>query len=293
LIMKKALRHLICAFALLLAGMQLTAQAPARISIQGTLKNSDGASVADGTYAVKFRLYREEMGGTHLWEEEAAVEVVGGIYSHYLGSVVPLDGADFSGTLFLGVRIGNFEFIPRTEMTYAPYTFASNISQKVVCSGAVGDIKYSILNPSQFAAVNGDCWVPLDGRPMAGSDLLAQITGLNTLPDVGGAFLRAQEFPNSPDRDPGRTSGSQVGTVQTDELKSHNHNVTDPGHKHGSGGLGYAGGSLGGGTPIANGQLTQLAWNMSNATTGITIAAAGGAETRPVNMNFWVYIRIN
>jgi hypothetical protein len=293
--MKKVLRHLVCAFALLLAGMQLTAQAPARISIQGTLKNSDGASVADGTYAVKFRLYREEMGGTHLWEEEAAVEVVGGIYSHYLGSVVPLEGADFSGTLFLGVRIGNFEFIPRTEMTYAPYTFASNIAQKVVCSGAVGDIKYSILNPSQFAEVNGDCWVPLDGRPMAGSDLLAQITGLNTLPDVGGAFLRAQEFPNSPDRDPGRTSGSQVGTVQADEFKSHNHPITDPGHNHSYTDR-YRNTTISddandrgvGGTNLDSSSHTT-----GNRTTGITINNAGGAETRPVNMNFWVYIRIN
>jgi len=293
--MKKALRHLICAFALLLAGMQLTAQAPARISIQGTLKNSDGASVADGTYAVKFRLYREEMGGTHLWEEEAAVEVVGGIYSHYLGSVVPLDGADFSGTLFLGVRIGNFEFIPRTEMTYAPYTFASNIAQKVVCSGAVGDIKYSILNPSQFAEVNGDCWVPLDGRPMAGSDLLAQITGLNTLPDVGGAFLRAQEFPNSPNRDPGRTSGSQVGTVQADEFKSHNHPLTDPGHSHSytdrfrSTTVSDNANDRG----VASDGLTSGNYTTGNSNTGITIGTAGGAETRPVNMNFWVYIRIN
>jgi len=290
--MKKALRHLVCVFALLAAGMQLTAQAPARISIQGTLKNSDGASVADGTYAVKFRLYREEMGGTHLWEEEAAVEVVGGIYSHYLGSVVPLEGADFSGTLFLGVRIGNFEFIPRTEMTYAPYTFASNIAQKVVCSGAVGDIKYSILNPTQFAAVNGDCWVPLDGRPMAGGTLLAQITGLTTLPDVGGAFLRAQEFPNSPNRDPGRTSGSQVGVVQADDFKRHNHSINDPGHSH-SGGAFWPSGNWPAQNQGAGDEDYTRFTNTGSSTTGITINNNGGDETRPVNMNFWVYIRIN
>lgn len=293
--MRNALHYLACAFTLFLAVAQLTAQAPARISIQGTLKSSDGASVADGTYAVKFRLYREEMGGTHLWEEEAAVEVVGGIYSHYLGSVVPLEGADFSSTLFLGVRIGNFEFIPRTEMTYAPYTFASNVAQKVVCSGAVGDIKYSILNPTQFAAVNGDCWVPLDGRAMSDADLLKQITGFANLPDVGGTFLRAQEFSGSPDRDPGRTSGSEVGTLQADDFKSHRHTISDPGHSHSyvdrfrNTTISDDANDRG----VAGTNLDSNSYSTGNSTTGITINNTGGAETRPVNMNFWVYIRIN
>jgi hypothetical protein len=178
----------------------LTAQVPPRISIQGTLKDANGSSVADGTYTVTFRLYNQESGGTHLWQEEAPVQVVGGIYSHYLGVVEPLVAANFANTLYLGVRVGAFELTPRTELTYAPYTFSANTAQfalqaaKVTCSGAVGDVKYSILNPTQFAQENGDCWVPMDGRNIAGSRL-AIIRGVNTVPDVSGVFFDHRNLP--------------------------------------------------------------------------------------------------
>jgi hypothetical protein len=285
-----------------LCSSQLTAQESPTISIQGTLKDATGSSVDDGTYTVTFRLFNVESGGSAVWQEEAPVEVVGGIYTHYLGSVTPLNPANFGNVLYLGLKVGNYELNPRTKLTYAPYTFAS---ATVVCSGAVGDVKYSVLNPTQFAAVNGDCWVPFDGRALAGNSQLRQITGWSSLPDVGGTFFRAQEFPGSPDRDPGRTSGSTIATVQAEELKSHGHSINDPGHSHGSGSQVYE-------TPGVNtitGGVTFLTL-MSNyagvynftpvsvggggsSSTGISISSSGGAETRPVNTNLWVYIRIN
>jgi hypothetical protein len=281
-----------------LCALQLHGQEAPTISVQGTLKDASGASVADGTYSVTFRLFNQETGGNPVWQEVATVEVVGGIYSHYLGSVTPLNAANFASTLYMGLKVGSYELNPRTRMTYAPYTFSSNTAQKVLCSGAVGDVKYSVLNPTQFAAVNGDCWVPFDGRSLASSAQLRQITGWTSLPNAGGVFLRTQEFANSPDRDPGRTSSSPIAAVQAEELKSHNHAVTDPGHKHGT-----SAAELGllpnivplnyGFTVITTETNSFGTLSISNATTGITIAAAGGAETRPVNMNVWVYIRIN
>ena len=95
----------------------------------------------------------------------------------------------------------------------------------VLCSGAVGDVKYSFLNPTQFAAQNGDCWVPLDGSSLSGTKL-GMITGISTLPNAGGLFVRAQEFSNSPDNDPGRTHTSTIGQVQNDEFKQHDHGVS-------------------------------------------------------------------
>lgn len=86
----------------------LAAQNP-KISIQGTLKTASGASVSDGPQMVTFRLYNVAIGGTHLWEEVATVDVVGGIYSHYLGSITALNAGDFATTLYLGVRIGSYE----------------------------------------------------------------------------------------------------------------------------------------------------------------------------------------
>lgn len=293
----KKIAQLVLIFAVLMTVQLSAQQAVSRISIQGTLKNSNGASVADGNYTVKFLLYNAQTGGTALWQEDAMVEVVGGIYSHYLGSVVPLEGSDFGSTLYLGVRIGNFELTPRTELTYAPYTFSSNVSQlalraeKVICSGAVGDVKYSILEPEKFAEVNGDCWVPMDGRPLAQGDVLRQLTGMASLPNGGGLFVRAQDFANS-DNDPDRNSNSPVATMQGDNLKAHNHGVTDPGHSH-SGGAFWPAGNWPEQNQAGNPQDYTLFTNTGTSTTGITINNTGGAETRPKNLNLWVYIRIN
>lgn len=271
--------------------LELYGQEAPTISIQGTLKDASGSAVGDGVYTVTFRLFNSEAGGSPVWQEEAPVEVVGGIYTHYLGSVTPLNPANFGNVLYLGLKVGNFELNPRTKLTYAPYTFAS---ATVVCSGAVGDVKYSVLDPAEFAAVNGDCWVPLDGRALPGNSQLRQIKGWSNLPDVGGTFLRAQEFPGSPDRDPGRTSGSPIATVQAEELKSHNHQVNDPGHSHSVRGRFNENvnqfinvGTFVAGDAVNPNEVT------GNSTTGITINAAGGAETRPINTNLWVYIRIN
>lgn len=257
------------------------------ISIQGTLKDASNSSVSDGIYTVIFRLFDQETAGNPIWQEEATVEVISGVYSHYLGSVNPLNPADFGSTLYLGLKVGNFELNPRTRMTYAPYTLAS---ATVVCSGALGDVKYSIFNPAKFAEQNGDCWVPMDGRSIVGSRLEAEL-GMSSLPDVGGAFLRAQEFPDSPDRDPGRTTTSPVGVVQLDEIKSHNHQLNDPGHRHP--------GRLNRPVTLNPASGDYFATNIpqdeifGSATTGITINPTGGAETRPINVNMWVYIRIN
>ncbi len=275
---------------------QAQAQNP-KISIQGTLKTADGATVGDGTYNVKFRLYNaiNAAEGAQLWEEAATVDVVGGIYSHYLGSITALNAADFATTLFLGVKVGSYELTPRTELSYSPYSFAV---YSTICSGALGDIKHSILNPADFASVNGACWVPMDGRALAATDQLRIKTGMTSVPDGGGLFIRSQEFSGSPNNDPNRTSASQIATLQGEAVQSHGHDVTDNGHNHGyndfrrnttnvaaaescCSGVGDDGG-------------TDLGRTSNSATTGISIPSSGnGPETRPKNLNFWVYIRIN
>ena len=275
--------------------VQLSAQTP-KISIQGTLKTATGASVPDGPQAVTFRLYQQELGGTHVWEEAATVDVNGGIYSHYLGSVTALNASNFATTLYLGVRIGSYELTPRSELSYSPYAFSV---YTVVCSGALGDVKYSILNPTQFAAVNGACWVPMDGRTLAPTDQLRITTGLTALPDASGVFFRSQEFSGGADRDPSRTSGSAIAQVQTQAVQAHGHNVTDPGHTHSyldrrqNGGAGDKCGCAGQSNPASQ-NTADDGRTTGSSTTGISIPATGnGPETRPVNMNLWTYIRIN
>ena len=282
--------------------VQVDAQVAPKISIQGTLKSANGTTVADGAYAVTFKLYDAATGGNVLWQEDTTVEVVGGIYSHYLGSVTPLDAADFANPVFLGVRVGSYELTPRSELSYAPYAFSVAAAQTVVCSGAVGDVKYSILNPTQFAAVNGSCWVPMDGRTMVATDKLRIITGLTAVPNGGGLFLRSQEFSGGADNDPGRTSASTIATLQTDDNKSHNHTMQTSGSHTHTVTLGWDGDDSGDGgasdewthNGSRNFDITLKGGTVStNGAHTHTIDNSGGTEARPKNLNFWIYIRIN
>lgn len=275
-----------------------------KLSVQGYLKDGNGKAVDNGNYAITFKIYDVATSGTALWtEDNTAVNVYGGIYTVQLGAINDISTLAWDKPYFLGISISGTELSPRTELTYAPYAFAVNKATYVQCSGAVGDVKYSILNPTQFATVNGDCWVPMKGQSIAGSKL-AILSGINTLTDAGGLFLRGQEFPNGTDNDQGRDSNAAIATVQNDDNKSHahtgttsqngdhTHNVTD------SYFVGYAddwkgGGSSGGGHVGENSEKTQTTTTNGNHSHNLNINSSGGAESRPKNLNLWTYIRIN
>jgi hypothetical protein len=311
----------VCLLVLLSSG--LFAQSPV-ISIQGTLKDANGASVADGMRQVTFRLYNSATGGNALWTEVATIEVVGGIYSHNLGRVQPLSSGNFSTSVFLSVEVAGNELFPRTEMTYAPYALSVNSAQQIArggCSGQVGDIKHSILNPTQFAVENGDCWVPMDGRGISGTRL-ATIMGSNTVPDMSGQFIRATEYNEG--NDPGRSRNAQA-SYQADGNKSHTHTASEGGlHNHSSedsylvfynadANFDFTGQIPQSSFPLprsgkqkfwtandANGRSVQEFTNtidiIPTNRTGEhshTIAADGNTETTVKNMNFFIYIRVD
>lgn len=276
--------------------LEIKAQTSPRVNIQGVLKDNNGNILPDGEYLVTFQLYNVPTGGTALWNEEVSISVAGGIYNHNLGSVTPLNGSNFINTLYASVKIGAYELSPRTELTYAPYALSV---REEGCSGAVGDIKYSILNPTQFASVNGNCWVPMDGRVISNSRLNT-ISGLNNIPNGGGLFIRSQEFQGSADRDPERNSNSQIASVQNDLLLTHNHSVNDPGHSHNyqddrhqENFVQTYGAGLYGDNPVAHFLTTEVFSITGSANPSITMQNNVGTETRPKNLNLWVYIRVN
>jgi hypothetical protein len=274
-----------------------------KINTQGILRDITGKTVDDGQYSITFKLYTVKTGGTSIWQETADVDVSGGIYSHQLGSVTQLNPFDFSATLYLGVKLNNFELTPRTELTYAPYTFTVSRALKVVCTGAVGDVKYSILNPTEFATVNGDCWVPMDGTALPPDCKLRQITGMTNLPDAGGLFIRGQEFSGGQDNDPDRTPSSAIATVESDAFKAHSHPASyDGNHTHNFKEYVAYGGyvpdwlSNTDSGPALNNDQFEI--NLTNRISyagdhAHNITDTGGSETRVKNLNFWVYIRIN
>jgi microcystin-dependent protein len=95
------------------------------------------------------------------------------------------------------------------------------------------------------------------------------------LPDLRGEFVRGWADDRAVD------TGRAFGSAQADELKSHTHTVTDPGHSHTL--LAYqatGGGNLAASAVAAN----AVAPATSTNTTGISIQNTGGTETRPRNV---------
>jgi len=94
------------------------------------------------------------------------------------------------------------------------------------------------------------------------------------LPDLRGEFIRGW------DDGRGIDSGRVFGSAQASDFASHNHTVTDPGHIHFSGIRFVDGGSS---TPWAENafNIAGTSINTGSSTTGITIANAGGTDTRP------------
>ena len=144
------------------------------------------------------------------------------------------------------------------------------------CTGAVGDVKYSILAEVEFQGENGDCWVLMDGRDVTGSHLDTGFS-INTLPDVRGYFIRCYDNRQTDRVDVDRSHGESIATVQNDEIKSHDHGI------HLRGDPGDTGGTNKHPAPFkddASGPYVQT-------------LATGGAETRPKNITLYTYIRIN
>ena len=302
---------------LIIACFDVSGQQTKKISLQGFLKDANGKAVQDGSQDLIFKLYKALTGGTADWTETQALNIIGGVYSTHLGKTESLENLNWgANTYYVGVTVQGIELTPRTELTFAPYSLGSPKAQEVVCSGAVGDVKYSILNPTQFAAVNGECWVPMDGRNMAGSKLAGIIGGIS-VPDGGGLFIRAQESANSTN-DPERTSSSTIATLQGDDNKNHNHSLSNAT-------VNVTGNTDAGGTHTHTLTDSYMHYNATQGTAGlhsmylgepktkeITTNSAGshthsinltgnlngntsnsGTETRPKNMNFYIYIRIN
>ena len=135
----------------------------------------------------------------------------------------------------------------------------------------VGTIIHSMLSTAQFATEYGDNWVLADGRSVTGTKY-ALVTGLTTLPDMRGAFLRGKN--NGSTRNP--DGDLTLGIYSADKFASHNHTFVIGGSSSSSNG-GY-------GRVIAD-----SAFSANSASTG----ASGGNETAPKSITVNIFIKIN
>ncbi|MES3031034.1 MAG: hypothetical protein V4697_01320, partial [Patescibacteria group bacterium] len=101
------------------------------INYQGKLTNASNIAVADGTYAIEFKLYTQLSGGVAIWTETLTganeVLVSNGLFSVMLGSTTPFTGVDFNQTLYLGVNVeSDGEMAPRKMIGAVPAAFVAD-----------------------------------------------------------------------------------------------------------------------------------------------------------------------
>ncbi|MEY3367861.1 MAG: hypothetical protein RI973_1016 [Bacteroidota bacterium] len=281
----------------------LSAQNSPRISVQGILKDAEGAAIPNGTQSITFKLFPSATGGTAVWEEEANVSVKGGLYSHMLGSNSPLNAGIFSQPMFVGVIIDGFELLPRSELSYAPYTLYVERAGNGCPPGSI----------MPFAGANPPAgWLLCNGQALSSAQYPELFSVLSTqwgngssgsgagagtnfnVPDLRGEFLRGLD--NGRGLDPGRTLGNvQSGATKlpatpftgtTNNTGGHTHQLkrkgtADSSHTHGDTPTDYVAA-----VPSDNYNVSDVVMGSagSHAHT-VDIGGGGDSETRPRNVS--------
>jgi hypothetical protein len=162
--------------------------------------------------------------------------------------------------------------------------FELSRAQEKVSEGKLGDVKYSVLDPTRFIEVNGGGWVLMDGRSIEGSDLFA-VSGLKTAYDAQGVFIRGLNLNRDPNIGDPEGQDRLLGSYQRDMVIDHSHKYTSLGNT-----LWADKGYSEQGRPIrlAATSETDTPTNSNPAAQRIS-----GVETRPRNIALYTYIKIN
>jgi microcystin-dependent protein len=284
-----------------------------RFSIQGTLKDGMAMSIPDGTYPLTFKLYNAPTGGTIIWQETSDVSVKGGLYSYLLGSMNPLDPADFGQTLYVGVEAEGYDFLPRTELTYSPAAMNVLYAGNGFPSGSVIPYASATIPPG---------WLLCNGQALSSASYPILYNALGTtygngqtginggagknfnVPDLRGEFIRGQD--NGRGIDPGRTLGTaQVFSTKLPNIAFTGPTSADGEHNHiiSTTFLDAASGSNpithlhGNSTVFASGPgisqpQSQMSISEGDHTHTFTIDDGGEAETRPRNISMNYIIKL-
>lgn len=108
------------------------AQVPPLIRYQGQAVDSNGVPL-EGPYALTFRLYQTETGGTAAWtERQDNVQLLSGHFSVLLGQVTPLSGMDWSLPCWLSVQVNEEpELAPRQRITSVPLALRAETAEQL------------------------------------------------------------------------------------------------------------------------------------------------------------------
>jgi len=164
-------------------------------------------------------------------------------------------------------------------------------------TGAVGDVKYSILPPSAFDAANGPGWILMDkdATLKLEKSQLKQNFGIQSLPDACGVFVRGVNLKREGGTgDPDNTR--MPGSYQSDAFQGHFHKLTgDLSTKDKPNGAPVILGASDriGPNPPKEPEFSNHHYVRSPETDGTNGTPRTAVETRPKNIALYVYVKIN
>ncbi len=164
-----------------------SAQVPQKMNYEGTLTDTEGNPVPDGTYEIQFSLYSVLTGGTPLWTEAwnsttAPVIVTNGKFNVMLGAhnPIPVEFFNERPTVYLGIKVGtDDEMLPRQQLASVAYAFTAG-SGGIPKGGVIMWSGSKDAIPSGWALCDGNNGTPdLRNRFIvgAGSDYTVGATG--------------------------------------------------------------------------------------------------------------------
>jgi hypothetical protein len=124
-----------------------------QVAFQGYLTDAGGAPIT-GTVSLVATLYDAASGGAALWTEtHPAVSVSGGVFRVALGSVAPLEVADFTGSpLYLGIAVNGETELPRTQLLASPFAIRAAEADHALTADVATDGVWSVTGGDVYRA---------------------------------------------------------------------------------------------------------------------------------------------
>ncbi len=203
--------RVLCCAALTCMALPTLAAVSTTTNVSGLVLAQSGGPVADGDYALTFRIYGGEKEAKPAWKEgPLVVTVKGGQFSLALGAEVALTAAVLGALpeAWLGVTVGNDPELPRKPMLAAPSAIRAAVAEGLECSGCIGAghldpkalagyVKAGDLQAFAKTADLSDYVKAASLSPVAASGNYSDLTGTPALSDVAktGAFADLTAIP--------------------------------------------------------------------------------------------------
>jgi microcystin-dependent protein len=305
--------HLAIAFIFLLTGTSI-AQTKKGFNFQGYARNAEGAALTSQSVNVKFTIYPSGQPGSPDFEEtQVTTTDAFGVFQLTVGviSTTPFKNLRFSEKdYWLKVEIktstSDFVEIANTELLAVPYARSADNGVPAGTILPFAGPKSKI--PFGYLACDGATYNTSD-YPVLFNVIGASWGGSGSqfkVPDLRGMFLRGVSEGSNVDEDKasraaiatGGNSGNDVGSVQTEGTKSHNHSgttSTDGNHthdwKHGTEGDDSGSGGSNNEFTLAGGTTTDVMTTNGDHSHTFTTSSSGGNETRPDNAYVYFIIK--